>query len=234
MTTFYEDELTCAVCGHTSTHTVLISSSAFGASDLDTRPPPLLRLTLPLQVQCCPSCGYCARDVTRASATARAVVARPDYRAQLQDERFTYLANMFLCQSMILEAEGDYANAGWAALRAAWHCDDEAYNAAAILCRRRAAALFAEAQRRGHPFAETPEAEAAILADVLRRSGRFAEAQAVAAQRLAQHPSPTIEQILRFQHHLCRQRDTALYTVDDAQDWATGRPLGGERFLRGV
>ena len=236
MTTFYEDERTCAVCGHTSTHTVLMSSSAFGAPDLDTRPPPLLRFTLPMQVQCCPSCGYCARDVAQASATARAVVARSDYRAQLRDERFTYLANMFLCQSMILEAEGNHADAGWAALRAAWHCDDEGeeHDVAAALCRRRAAALFAEARRRGHPFAESPEAEAAVLADVLRRSGRFAEAQAAAERGLARRPSGEVERVLRFQRHLCRQRDTGLYTVDDALEWAVGeRPEEGNDHPEG-
>ena len=220
MTTFANVERTCAVCGHTDEHTVLMSTSVFGAPDLDTRPPPLARLTLPMQIQCCPVCGYCAPNVSEALPEAAAEVARPEYQAQLRHPDFPYLANLFLCWSRIAEAAGRYAEAGWAAVRAAWACDDEgpARAGAAVACRERAVALFESARQRGQAFAHEPGAEEAILADLLRRSGRFAEADAVAQAGLARKPPPTIARVLHYQRHLCQRRDTEAHTVDEAPE----------------
>ena len=218
MTTFIEAELTCAVCGHTDTHTVLMSTSAFGSPDLDMRPSMPARAALPMYVQCCQSCGYCAQDVSEAPAGAAAVVAQEAYQAQLQDARMPYLANLFLCHSMIQEATEDYAAAGWAAVRAAWACDDEgeAYAEAAVRCRLRAVALFTEARQRGQTFVREPGGEEALLVDLLRRSGRFADAEALIEQGLARQPSELIQRILHFQRRLCRRRDTNVYTVEEA------------------
>ncbi len=227
MTTFREVVRTCAVCGHTANHTVLVSTGAFGPSDLDTRPPPPARLALPLEIQCCPVCGYCAQDVGQASPVAREMVRRTEYQAQLRHTHFPYLANLYLCHSMVREAEGDDAAAGWAALRAAWACDDagEAYAEAGAMCRRRAVDLFTQARARGQTFAPQAAAEDAILVDLLRRGGRFAEALALAEQRLAADPDDPVRGVLRFQRHLCRRRDDGRHTVQEALTWA-GRALG--------
>lgn len=56
-------EMTCAACGARSTQTVVLSASAFGASELDTRPPEMMRSALRYQVQECPSCGYCFESI---------------------------------------------------------------------------------------------------------------------------------------------------------------------------
>ena len=61
MTTLFADELKCAVCGITSTHSDIGSSSSFGAPDLDLRPAQLLRSTMPYWIQECPFCGYVSR-----------------------------------------------------------------------------------------------------------------------------------------------------------------------------
>ncbi len=224
MTLFHEVKITCAVCGHTDMQTVLISSSAIGAPDLDSRPPPLMRMTLPMQIQCCPSCGYCARDISKTSVMVQTVVTRHDYRDQLRDKRFSYLANMFLSQCMIQEATGDYADAGWAAMRAAWACDDggEEYTSAAAKCRARAVALFDEARMRGQSFAAELAAEEAILSDLLRRGGRFAEAEAVIQRGLTMHPEDTMRCVLLFQRYLCRRQDVAAYTVAEALNHVAG------------
>ncbi len=218
VTTWREVERTCMVCGHTDTHTTLLSTGAFGPPDLDTRPAMPARVALPMQIQCCPSCGYCAPDVSEGPPVATAVVAREDYQAQRQAPSFTYLANMFLCWSMIQREAGDYAGAGWAAVRAAWACDDggAAYAQAAIRCRLRAVALFTEAQQREQPFAAEPGAEEALLADLLRRSGRFAEAETVIGQGLARRPSGTLQRILCYQRRLCRRRDASSHTIAEA------------------
>jgi len=156
--------------------------------------------------------------VSEASDVAAAVVRREDYQAQLKDRDFPYLANLFLCWSIIQEAAGDYAGAGWAAMQAAWACDDGGpeYAQAAMRCRRRAVELFTEAREHGQTFAAEPGAEEAILTDLLRRSGRFAEAEEMIAQGLAKNPPSTLRCVLLYQRQLCRQRDIAAHTVQEA------------------
>ncbi len=218
MTTFREVQLTCAVCGHTAAHTVLVSSSAFGDVDLDTRPPPLLRLALPLQIQSCPLCGYCAEDIAVAPPEAKKIVRGAEYRKQLKDERFPYLANLFLCHALLRAACGDYPGAGWAAIRAAWACDDAgpAYAQAAVACRMRAVAWLSQARQQGQPFATGPGAEEALLADLLRRSGRFDAALMEIRRGLASQPSRELRDVLRFEEHLCRRRDAGVHTMGEA------------------
>lgn len=220
MTVFRQEELTCAVCGHTDLHTVLASTSAVGSPDLDSRPPPLERVALPMQIQRCPSCGYCARDVTHASPAATAAVERPEYQRQLQDATSPSLANMFLCESMILEAQGDHAAAGWAAMRAAWACDDagESYRDVAVRCRLRAVSLFERV--RGQVLDAKPGSEEVIIADLLRRAGRFAEGSTTAEEGLASRPDEATRAMLLFQRHLCRLGDDGPHTVEEAQQWA--------------
>ncbi len=220
MTTFRRVERQCAVCGTTATHDVLTSTMAWGAMDLDTRPPMLARLTLHLTIQCCPACGYCAEDVGEATETARAVVHQPEYQRQLRDSTFPYLANLYLCLSTIREQEGDCAAAGWAALRAAWACDDagNAYADAAVYCRQRAITLFKKARSADQPFMQAAEEEDALMVDLLRRSGDFAGAKALIDARLAQGASEEIARILRLQQELCRRGDTHVHTVDEAHN----------------
>jgi hypothetical protein len=114
---------------------VVLSVSAFGASDLDTRPPERMRSALRHQAQECPSCGYCAEDLAVAAPGLSTLVSSPEYLAQHQNSRFSGLANRFLCCALIDEAMEQYAQAGWAAIRAAWACDDENNDPAAKMCR---------------------------------------------------------------------------------------------------
>ena len=58
MTTLDEAKKKCAVCGKISAHFEVTSTNTFGAPDLDTRPPEMMRSTMDMWVQECPSCGY--------------------------------------------------------------------------------------------------------------------------------------------------------------------------------
>ncbi len=216
MTVLRETEQTCRVCGHRERYTVALSGSAFGSADLDTRPPPFLRFNLAFEIQRCPACGYCAPDVSEGPDEAAAVVAREDYRAQLDDPSRPPLANAFLCWSQIQEAAGAYAEAGWAALKAAWACDDEGAEEAARRCRTRALALFRRARAQGQPFAEDPASEAALEADLLRRCRRFDEARAAAEAGLRAEPTPLLAAVLRYQLRLCDEGDDGLHQVEEA------------------
>ena len=132
----------CALCGAISDHAELISTSYFGSPDLDGRPPPLGRWTLDTQIQNCPSCGYCAPDISEKIDGASVVVKSSSYKKQLREPELPELADAFLCFSMIMEKVGNYAKAGLACVHAAWVCDDENNDAGARRCRVKAVALL--------------------------------------------------------------------------------------------
>ena len=83
MTTIYEEEVTCAVCGAKQTVQEMGSTSSFGPMDLDTRPPPLQRGTMEMWVHECVECGYVAPELEKAVTGDGQVVASADYRAEL-------------------------------------------------------------------------------------------------------------------------------------------------------
>ncbi len=135
MTTTLQSDVVCGVCGELSPQIHIASSNAFGSPDLDLRPPEMERSTIAHGVHHCPSCGCCARDLSKSSPSARRLIESDDYRTRLRESRFPALANMFACYAMILEAEGDYSEAAWAQINAAWVCDDANQTDAATECR---------------------------------------------------------------------------------------------------
>jgi len=102
----------CAVCGAVSRQTHLLSTTYFGASDLDGRPPQMRRSTVPWWVSRCPECGYCAWNIAKAPATAGETVRSEIYQAQLKDPRMPDLARSFLCAALVAEAEKGLASGG--------------------------------------------------------------------------------------------------------------------------
>jgi hypothetical protein len=116
----------CSVCDRQSGHTFLISESPFWPDfgpELDTRPSQWLP---GFSIQACPSCRFCAQDISQDIPGAAVIVASPAYREQFESTAYPELADRFLCWGMILEAAGDLARAAWANTFAAWHCDGEA------------------------------------------------------------------------------------------------------------
>lgn len=182
MTTFNIASKSCSVCGATSEQHELTSASAFGWSDLDLRPPEPARSSLFLWVQQCPACGYCAADIEHGDEDLREIIESDEYRVQLADPSFPPLANAFLCQAIVLEETGNEQGAAWRAVNAAWACDDEGAGEAAVRARLRAVELFRLELAEGGEFGEGDEvgdifaSERALLAELLRRAGRFDEA----------------------------------------------------------
>ena len=55
----------CVLCDREYEYRELASTNAFGACDLDLRPPEMKRSTMPLWVEECPFCGYISSDVSK-------------------------------------------------------------------------------------------------------------------------------------------------------------------------
>lgn len=181
------------------------------------RPQGMARDLIAHQVQHCPACGYCAPDITCEYDHARDVVQTETYRQQSGNPVFPALANHFLCWALIRQATSAYNEAGWAALHAAWVCDDATAIESARQCRRRAFALFQQAQHTRKPFAQEKGVEAAVLADLLRRTEQFDLVAAVCQEGLRQGSKAAVRDVLLFQIELANRRDARCYSVEDAQ-----------------
>lgn len=222
MTTFYEAEMKCAVCGKRSKHPQLGSTNTMGWPDLDTRPAEMQRSTMGYWVVECPGCGYCASDLEEAGPNARTTVAGEAYRALLADTAVPELARRFLGAAAVLEADRKLKAAGWSAVHAAWACDEEENGAAAAAARNRAVELFEAAIQAGEAvFSDGTDARA-LTTDLLRRAGRFEEARAAGAGLLDEVEAGPLRRILKFQLHLIEKGDTGCYTIGDAREWKEG------------
>ena len=181
-----------------------------------------MRWTMQTWVQSCPSCGYCAQDISKEISQARQIIKSAQYQEQLSHEDYPELANHFLCWAIIQETIADYSRAGWGVMYATWTCDDAELKSPAIACRLRAISLFREAQTRKVPFAENAAVEEAILADLLRRTGQYDLVKEVCFEGLNKKPDETVRQMLNFQIVLAERADERCYTTDDAQMHTTG------------
>ena len=124
MTTILPVFKTCGVCGSVGEYEVLAATNSMGPPDLDMRPAPMARWTLGEQIQQCPDCGYCARDIEQATAATPGVVRNDAYQAELDRVAYPELTRKYLCASLVLSVAGDDGGAGRAALMGAWAADD--------------------------------------------------------------------------------------------------------------
>ena len=135
MTTLRKRKVICSQCVKETDQVGIKSTSAFESPDLDTRPSEMVRSTIHVWVERCPSCGYCASNLSKGEPSVLEILQAPEYVAQLNHKDFPELANSFFCKSMIDEHTGDWATATWALIHAAWACDDAEQVAQATVCR---------------------------------------------------------------------------------------------------
>jgi Uncharacterized protein conserved in bacteria (DUF2225) len=218
MTTMFPQKETCLVCGNTSEHMAISSTNTFGSPDLDLRPPEMQRSTITHWVQRCPTCGYCASSISRGPEIAKQIVTSSEYVEQRDNPDFPALANQFLCWALIQAAAGDDANAGRAAVDAAWICDDKQAMAKADICRRKAIALFTNAKAKGQQFAGDDATEMLVLADLYRRTGQFDQVESICNDGLARHPADLMQSLFSAQRRLARNQDRQRHTVEEAMN----------------
>ena len=230
MTLVARIDVPCGHCGQTSEQAVLRTTNAFGSPDLDFRPPEMRRSTMDTWLQLCPHCGYCAADLSQPPADAAVLQSEP-YRMALQRQDVPELARRFLAYA-VASRPSDPAGAARAFVHAAWVCDDAGRVEQAAECRQRAAEGF----RRCKPFADNEQdfVTGAILVDVLRRCGQFAEASSECVALLAAQGVPgVLPKVLQFQQRLIAQADTGVYRIADTgacQDSDGSKPVS--RCLR--
>ena len=228
MTTIFEEEVTCAVCGATQTVQEMGSTSSFGAMDLDTRPPPLRRSTMELWVHECDECGYVAPELEKALVGDARIVGSAEYRAELKCAGRERLANRMVCRSLLEVAAGNLVTAGWRRLHAVWACDDASAVEEARTQRLVALELFEQARASGQRVMKSVEGgDEVLLADIARRSGEFERALIFCDAGLALTGVPAfVRSILGFERGLVLARDSACHSVGEVE--GTAAPVAGE------
>ena len=106
--------------------------------------------------------------------------------------------------------------AAWSAVHAAWACDDADAGEAAKRCRERAVGLFQKAIGRREDIAGDPGGIEAVMADLLRRSGKFELALEYCEKGLKKETEELIEKILKFEMELINESDVGCYTIAEA------------------
>ena len=204
----------CGLCGVASEQWTSKSPKPKEAPDFDTRPGEPLRSTLPVWVQRCPHCGYCADSIASINDNAVDFVRGEAYRALLNEPSFLQKTKEFLCYAAILSHVGQHADAGWSALHAAWACDDAGDEIAAIQCRKRAIALWQRGKKAGQPFGDDLAMEYSLVTDLYRRCHLFEEAVVTCSEALDMEDlSPMLEQLLRREKALIDRKDQSPHSV---------------------
>ena len=204
----------CAACGAQVEQNEATEPMA-GPPDFDTRPS---NASLETWVHRCGSCGYCSADLTHIHKTGAEVVRSPHYQAVLLDDGLPEKTREFWCYSQILEHASLFADAGWSCLHAAWACDDDNHNQAAIRCRLRALDLWKQGKQLGQSFADDLPSEFALAADVYRRAGQFERAVVTCAEALdTEDLSAILGAILRREKTLAENRDDSRHSLAEVR-----------------
>jgi len=219
MTTILPKDKKCALCNRTSRQILIGSTNTLSKyPDLDTRPPEMMRSTIQWWVQTCPSCGYCNSDISELTEKADITVKTENYQKQLNDPKYSKLANAFLCQAMIHEYNKKYREAGWACIHAAWACDDIGSEDCSRECRQRALSFIEKARQCNQKFTSQDGVEVAIIVDLLRRSGQFELALKKCDDSLEKGQDDNISQILHFERALINKRDLLCHSMSEIKE----------------
>lgn len=134
------------------------------------------------------------------------------------------LARRLFCATLVAEGSGLRERAAWGYLEAAWACDDAYAPVQARTCRERAADAFLAALEWGEAGA-LPSSVRTLVADILRRAGRFEDALA-SLDAAETHAMPETEDdpeaavagaaVRRFMRALCELEDAAAHPLAEA------------------
>ena len=212
MSTLRKIMVRCAVCGKESEQTIMLSTNQFGASDLDLRPPNMMRSTMSWWIQECPHCGVVSSHIDQEDAVSVEWLEDEAYKT-CDGIRFgSSLAQRFYRHYLICSSKYDRKGAYEAVLHAAWACDDAKEQTNAILCRQLALSLLDKLLKR--PWVR--EELYIVKADLLRRMGEFD--QLIETFSETKLSNKLLNQIMKFQIARAKEQDDACYTVDDVKN----------------
>lgn len=216
MTTFSEHIATCAICGTESPFIIIDSTNEFGHRDLDHRPPEMMRSTMGMWLQECPSCGYCSSDISEASWGERVIVeseAFADLRSGLSD--LPDLARVFRTAAYIASERGHHQEAFHHTLCEAWVHDDLGDTVRASAARLNAVDLMNLADQDYENMIDEDWGDDAVKIDLLRRAGEFERAAKLCEGFLKHTRHTGAGPVVAFELELCEARDSDAHDLGE-------------------
>ncbi len=208
-------EVTCANCSSKSNQPVKETPEVNGSPDLDLRPAPDRRQTMSQWVQECPTCKLMCPDLANPPAGAGEALKHPDYVTMAADKKALPLVRKFRAWAYVAEKAGQYDDAGFAHLHAAWVADDAKDKSLADMQRHMAVMHLAQARDRGRVYPRQKGAAEALLADVHRRMGRWDEAIHEAERGKSVTDQPFIDALCDYEIALATKHDAAVHTTNE-------------------
>jgi len=216
----YNEQVTCSNCGKSNTLKVLGSYSTF-PSELDYRPYYTAPDALKVLVQYCRSCGYCAPSIETLIENVSDIINRIEYKKQLSNKKLPKVCNHYLCYAIIMDGNGNYLEAGYSKLRAAWICDDDKNEAGTIECRIRAIESFNTAISKGQVMGDDFYTYITLI-DLYRRIGNFSKAEESCQVVLKINPQDKDQlKVIYYQKHLIEKRDSNRHIIKDAKSYVS-------------
>ncbi|MFY1824291.1 hypothetical protein ACN47A_00045 [Myxococcus fulvus] len=203
--------VTCALCANESPHSPAHHEPDIEAPDLDGRPSQR-ELLLHHRLHTCPSCGYCAEDLSVAHPSADAVVRSEAYRALDGGQGRILGVHQALRRVMLADAAKDLDGAVASRLRAAWVMELHDRTKPAFRPLSEAADLLLATPPPAH---WEPSGDVDWMGwrglqrvDVLRRANRHEEALREVTRVREVRTSPLVERLLTFEEVAIARGDT--------------------------
>jgi hypothetical protein len=142
-------------------------------------------------------------------------VRSEDYQNRANSKDIPELAASFLALSYEKQVSHEYTDAAWRAVHAAWVCDDNQNDKAAIECRKQALAMIEQCAAHSQVFAHQAGATEAITIDLMRRAGMLQEARELAEETKKWEIDDLVEQIISYEEGLIRNKDVSAHAVSE-------------------
>ena len=212
MSTMMNMKKECAICGHVHEYTVVTSTNAFGYSDLDSRPPEMMRSTMLYNVMVCPKCHYANYDITKKIYKMdEEWLKDEEYLAIVKDKKISKFGKAFMLCAHLQYKAGHKNEAAYDYLSASWMLEDDRYLSMAKVARKLACSIFKEGFKNQKDLTTRM-----ICVDLMRRNGEFDDSLNLANEVLKKNPSDDFIKILKYQIALCEYKDSTVYTFEDA------------------
>lgn len=200
----------CAVCGREQEFTVLMSSNSHGCMDLDTRPPQMMRSTLPYQIEICKSCYYANTDIEELSTESIKNIMKMEEYQDISNLSISNTSIAYLLSGLIYYEIGDYEKSAFLYLKAAWTLDDAHDIALSTKARVRSYRSFSK-----YLESEDNINYKIIIVDLFRRCKSFDRAISAAEELLKIVTDEFLRKILLYQIKLSKAEDSSCHTVGE-------------------
>lgn len=219
MTNYGRVKRKCHKCKKTSTVICLVSTNAFGASDLDCRPPEMRRSTMRAWIEKCEHCGYCSPNIESENGLTIEFIQSEEYQSILNNSELPSLCIEFLCWAKCAEKLENYGDAAMAYVHASWVCDDHfsPNSNESIEQRKKAINCLLLAHQNGQKAIQSEKNDELLLIDLYRRTSQFDSAIKTAEENFNLDGKDFIEKIAAYQIQLSKEKDNDVHKVSEAE-----------------